>query len=80
MALNLTLAMALRNARRSWRRSLLTAAAITIGTGLLHVGMAWQDGVLDGALDQATRVAGHVRIVTVKFSDKEAFFPIAAFA
>ncbi len=77
MALNLTLAMALRNTRRSWRRSLLTAAAITIGTGLLHVGMAWQDGVLDGALDQATRVAGHVRIVTVKFSDKEAFFPIS---
>ena len=77
MALPLTAAMALRNARRSWRRSLLTAAAITIGTALLHVGMAWQNGVLDGALNQATRVAGHVRIVTTRYADREAVYPLA---
>lgn len=73
----LTLRMALRNARRSWRRSLLTAAAITIGTALLHVGMAWQNGVLDGALNQATRVAGHVRVVTTRYADREAVYPLA---
>ncbi|HNH48915.1 MAG TPA: hypothetical protein PKY30_17865, partial [Myxococcota bacterium] len=69
--------MAVRNAMRSWRRSLLTAAAITIGTALLNVGMAWQNGILEGALDSASAMAGHVRVVKPRYSDKETLFPIA---
>ncbi len=69
--------MAVRNTMRSWRRSLLTAAAITIGTALLNVGMAWQDGILEGALDSASAMAGHVRVVKPRYADKETLFPIS---
>ena len=75
--MNLILAMALRNARRSWRRSLLTAIAITFGTALLQIGLAWVDGVLGDAFDRASAMAGHVRVVTPAFAEKENMFPLS---
>jgi putative ABC transport system permease protein len=75
--MNLIFSMALRNGLRSWRRSLLTAAAITLGTALLDMGMSWVDGVLNNALDQASAVAGHVRVVTPGWSAKESLLPLS---
>jgi putative ABC transport system permease protein len=75
--MNLTVSMAIRNALRSWRRSLITALAITLGTALLNVGMAWQDGMIGGVMDKAAALAGHVRVVTPVFSQKETLYPIA---
>ena len=68
--------LAIRNMLRQRRRSMLTAAAIMFGTGLLTIGIAWQEGVLQGMLEKAAAMAGHVRIVTEGFSKKEQLFPI----
>ncbi len=69
--------IAIRNMLRQRRRSLLTATAIMFGTGLLTIGIAWQQGVLQGMLGKAAAMAGHVRIVTADFAKKEQLFPIA---
>jgi putative ABC transport system permease protein len=72
------LALALRNARRNTRRSLLTAAMITLGVALLTVAMAWIEGVLGGALDTAARSIGPVRVVAPEYARREALMPLDA--
>lgn len=69
--------LAIRNMLRQRRRSMLTALAITFGTGLLTIGIAWQNGVLQGMLEKAAAMAGHVRIVTEDYARKEQLFPIS---
>lgn len=69
--------LALRNALRNRRRSLLTALMVTAGIGLLMLGMAWIHGVLGGALHAAANIAGHARIVTPGYVQKEQLFPLA---
>ena len=72
------LALALRNARRNTRRTLLTAAMITLGVALLTIAMAWIEGVLGGALDTAARNIGPVRIVAPEYARREALMPLDA--
>lgn len=69
--------LALRNALRNRRRSLLTALMVTAGIGLLMLGMAWIHGVLGGALHAAANIAGHARVVTPGYVQKEQLFPLA---
>lgn len=72
----LILSLALRNAARNRRRSLLTALTVMIGVAFLTLGMAWIQGVLGDALDGAAHFAGHVRVVKPDFVKKEALFPL----
>lgn len=72
----LILSLALRNAARNRRRSLLTALTVMIGVAFLTLGMAWIQGVLGDGLDGAARFAGHVRVVKPDFVKKEALFPL----
>lgn len=70
-------ALALRNALRNTRRSILTALTVTLGVALLTLGMAWIQGVLGSALDGAAAQAGHVRVVDPEFARKEQLVPLA---
>lgn len=72
----LLLSLALRNALRNRRRSLLTALTVTFGIALLLLGMAWIEGVLGGALRNAAEIAGHVRVVKPGFAQKEQLMPL----
>jgi putative ABC transport system permease protein len=72
------LRMALRNALRNRRRSLLTVAMIALGVALLTVAMAWIDGVLGGALDTAARNFGPVRIAHADYARREQVMPLEA--
>lgn len=74
--MSLLLSLALRNALRNRRRSLLTALTVTFGIALLLLGMAWIDGVLGGALRTAAEIAGHVRIVKPGYAQKEQLMPL----
>ncbi len=75
--MRLLYALALRNARRNVRRSMLTATTIMLGVALLTCGMAWTRGAFGGILQKASNVMGPVRIVTPKFAQKEQLFPLA---
>jgi len=75
--MRLLYALALRNARRNVRRSMLTATTIMLGVALLTCGMAWTRGAFGGILEKASNVMGPVRIVTPKFAQKEQLFPLA---
>ena len=75
--MRLLLSMALRNARRNVRRSLLTATTILLGVALLTCGMAWTRGAFGGILEQGANMMGPVRIVTTEFAKKEQLLPLA---
>lgn len=74
--MSLLFSLALRNALRNRRRSVLTALTVTLGIGLLMLGMSWIHGVLGGALNNAAEIAGHVRIVKPAFVQKEQLSPL----
>lgn len=69
--------LALRNALRNRRRSLLTAVTVMLGTTLLTAAMSWVQGVLGGTLDAAARQIGFVRVVDPEYSRREALFPLS---
>lgn len=71
------LSLALRNALRNRRRSLLTAITVMLGTTLLTAAMTWVQGVLGGTLDAAARQIGFVRVVDVEYSRREALWPLS---
>ena len=55
--------LALRNLRRNLRRTLLTAAAMIVGGGLLSFSFALGDGTHESWIESAVRMdAGHVSI------------------
>lgn len=68
--------LALRNALRNRRRSLLTALMVMFGVTFLTVAMAWIEGIFHNTLDTAANVAGHVRIVTADYARREQVNPI----
>ena len=65
-----------RNALRNRARTGLTAGMVVLGVALLIVGMAWVDGVFGQMMGTATRIAGHVRVVTPGFAAKEKLMPL----
>jgi len=76
--MKLIFALALRNALRNRRRSIVTALTVTFGIALLMCGLAWIRGVMGGTLSSAAQIAGHVRVVQPAYSQKEQLFPINA--
>ena len=75
--MRLLVSLALRNARRNVRRSLLTAVTILLGVALLTCGMAWTRGAFGGILDKGANLMGPVRIVKGEFAKKEQLMPLA---
>jgi putative ABC transport system permease protein len=68
--------LALRNARRNSRRTLLTAITVVVATALLTVTLAWMDGIFGGIMDAYTATAGHIRIVDSDFAAREELSPL----
>jgi putative ABC transport system permease protein len=72
----LLLRMALRNGLRNVKRSALTASTVTLGTALLTVALSWMAGVFGSLFDSASKDAGHVRIATPAYQQREALLPL----
>ncbi len=75
--MSLLLSMAVRNLGRNRRRTLLTALTVTLGVALLTNALAFVGGVFWGILEQVANQAGHVRVVTEKYAQREQLMPIA---
>lgn len=75
--MRLLFSLALRNALRNSRRSLLTALTILLGVALLTCGMAWTTGTFGGILDKGANLMGPVRVVASEFARKEQLMPLS---
>jgi ABC-type lipoprotein release transport system permease subunit len=74
--IGLLLRLAARNTARNLRRSLLTAATVLLGTGLITVALAWIDGIFGQMLRGATDAGGHLRVVDADFAAREELAPM----
>lgn len=70
------LRLALRNTRRNGRRTLLTAATLTIGTALTTVTLALLSGIFGQMIGTWGDQNGHIRVVDKDYLDKEALQPL----
>jgi putative ABC transport system permease protein len=70
------LSMALRNALRNRRRSLLTASMVMLGVACLTVAMCWIEGLFGSTIDTAANLAGHVRVVDADYARREQLNPL----
>lgn len=68
--------LAVRNAKRNIRRTLLTAGIVMLGTALLATFTSWIDGVFGQMLDLITASTGHVRIAKSEFVRLEQLNPL----
>ena len=68
--------LALRNALRNRRRSLLTATMVMLGVACLTVAMSWLEGFFGTTLDMAANIAGHVRVVEADYARREQLNPL----
>jgi putative ABC transport system permease protein len=70
--------LALRNALRNRRRSMLTAGTVLLGTALLTVATAFIGGIFNGMFEDSTASVGHVRVVNPEFAEREQLMPLYA--
>jgi putative ABC transport system permease protein len=70
--------LALRNALRNVRRTLLTAGTVVIGTALMVFVMGWMTGVFEGIFEESTGAIGHVRVVNPEYAEREQLMPLYA--
>ncbi len=70
------LSMALRNALRNRRRSLLTVTMVMLGVACLTVAMCWIEGLFGSMVGSAANLAGHVRVVEADYARREQLNPI----
>lgn len=68
--------LALRNALRNLRRTLLTAGTVLAGVALMVVSLTWLIGVTDTMTRDYANVAGHVRVVDPDFAEREELQPL----
>ena len=71
-----TLRLAFRNALRNGRRSLLTAATVTIGVAFVVVTLSFLNGMFDGMIASWVEVNGPIRVVTTTYAEKEQLRPL----
>lgn len=74
--MQMLLRLALRNARRNVRRTLLTAATVLIGTALVTLATAWLDGIFGTMMAAIAETSGHVRLVDTDFMEREELAPL----
>lgn len=72
------LRLALRNAHRDLRRSLLTGGMIACCVGLMLVGITWVDGAMDMIVRNLLEEHGHVRVVHEDYLRKERMVTLRA--
>jgi putative ABC transport system permease protein len=70
------LRLAARNTLRQRARSLLTAGMVALSVTLLIVALSWVTGIFGQMLADATAMAGHVRIVTSAYAEREQLAPL----
>lgn len=70
------LGLAARNATRNVQRTMLTAGTVVLGTALLTVALAWQQGVFGGIVRLAAGSSGHVRVADPDYVQRENLFPL----
>jgi putative ABC transport system permease protein len=68
--------LAFRNIHRHRARTFLTAGMVAMGVALLTIALSWLGGVFGQMLDNAARMAGHIRIVTVEYAAREELSPL----
>lgn len=74
--MRLIFALAIRNALRNQRRSLLTAMTVLLGTALLTIGLSWISGVFSSMISAGTASIGMVRVASKQYIDKEQLQPL----
>ena len=72
------LKLALRNAQRNLRRTLLTAATLFIGISLTTFSLSFLNGYMWDFMEGMALNHGHVRVVTQEFADREQLQPLYA--
>lgn len=72
------LKLALRNAQRNLRRTLLTAATLFIGIALTTFTLSFFNGYIWDFLEGMADNHGHVRVVTQEFAEREQLQPLYA--
>lgn len=68
--------LALRNARRNPRRTLLTAATVLMGTAITTFVLSFLNGYVGEMLESMADNHGHVRIVTEGWAEREILQPL----
>ncbi len=74
--MSMLLTLALRNARRNVRRTVLTASTVLMGTALVTLGVAWLDGIFGTMINAMAEAYGHIRIVDEDFLAREELAPM----
>lgn len=68
--------LAARNALRRPVRTALTAGMVVLAVALLLLSMTWIGGAMGSALAASTSMAGHARVVTPGFVEREELMPL----
>lgn len=68
--------LALRNARRNVRRTLLTASTVVIGVALFTFAMSWINGAFSDVFSRSTAFVGHLRVVDPDYAAREQLMPL----
>ena len=74
----INLKLALRNARRNLRRTLLTATTLFIGIALTTFTLSFLNGYMWDFMEGMAVHHGHVRVVTQEFAEREQLQPLYA--
>ncbi|MEL6347394.1 MAG: ABC transporter permease [Myxococcota bacterium] len=70
------LTLAFRNALRNGRRTLLTAATVTIGTAFTVVTLSFLSGIMDTMARDWTDAFGPIRVITDAYAEQERLQPL----
>jgi putative ABC transport system permease protein len=68
--------LAIRNALRNGRRTMLTAGTVAIGTAFTVLSLSFIGGMFNGMISEWTNANGAVRVVTAAFAEEEQLAPI----
>lgn len=68
--------LAVRNALRNGRRTLLTAATVTIGTAFTVVMLTFVGGIFDSMMESYADANGPIRVVTTAYAERELLQPL----
>lgn len=74
--MSLWIRLALRNALRNRRRTLLTTSTVVVGTALICVALTWVEGIFGGLIRLYTASSGHIRVVDEAFAQREELQPL----
>jgi len=68
--------LAMRNAVRNVRRSLLTAATVVIGVAVFVISSSFMGGMIDQMLEETTLYIGHIRVADSDWIERESVRPL----